>query len=145
MEKDEKNFGSGEYPNTGRYYPAKKNQTYNWGKNWRIFCTEITQRDNFKEGHLKAVEILCDLLEEYETLTKFVKENGYSFQGPEGPKPYPEISIRNKISQNIVQYCKLLDIKLSKDKPNASEEEENIWDGPSISAAPTISAASTLY
>jgi phage terminase small subunit len=144
MEKDKKDFGSGEYPNTGRYYPAKKGQTYSWGKNWRIFCTEITQRDNFKESHLKTVEILCDLLEEYEKLTLFVKENGYSFKGPEGPKPFPEVSIRNKISQNIVQYCKLLDIKLSKDKPNASEEEENEWDETNFVAPPTISANSTL-
>lgn len=117
-----------DFNNIGKFYPAKKNMSYSWCKNWRIYCYELVKRDNFKRGHLRTLEILCDLLEEYETLSKFVKENGYSFESKFGLKAYPEVELRNKCLSNIISYCKLLDIKLAKDKANGIEKAKNEWE-----------------
>lgn len=115
-----------------KWFPARKGTSQAWKDNWKIFVDEISVRDNFKESHLRTLEILCDLLEEYTKLSDFVKENGYSYESctKEGVtwKKFPEAEMRQKCVSNISMYCKLLDLKLFKDKANEPDQKVNEWE-----------------
>lgn len=96
---------------------------------WNLYAESIALRENFKTGHLKNLEILCDLLVDYDNLTNFVNENGFSYEtsGRYGhqQKMHVEVSIRQKTIGQIKDFCKLLDITLAKDQSlNEDDDDE---------------------
>lgn len=99
-------------------------------KYWRIFLPHVVERDNFHTGHLQQLEILCDLYVDYNTLTQFVKENGYSFMtgGRYGDtsRPHTEVQVRQRVVAEIRAYSKMLGILLNKGIPTSDDPDE--WD-----------------
>lgn len=114
---------------TKGFKPPKKDADF--VRYWKLYIDNIVERENFKQSHLKTLEILVDMLLEYDELTKFIKDNGYTYvsEGRNGiqSKPHPEVSIREGKIAKIKDYCKLLDITLMKDKPVEEEDEDDEW------------------
>ena len=81
-------------------------------KHWNQLLPKIVERDNFHEGYLKQLEILCQLYVDYSNLTKFVEENGYSFKTDgrygETSRPHVETQLMTKVLAEIRAYSKLL-------------------------------------
>lgn len=99
-------------------------------KYWKIFIDDVISRDNFCKGHLLKLEILCDLLIQYEEISKEVKETGYTYQ-TEGRygyqiKPNPAVATQQKIVAEIRNYFKALGLILNK-VPDMPGEEINEW------------------
>lgn len=98
-------------------------------KYWDLLMPKIVERPNFDENHLKHLEILCDLYVEYNNLTKFIKENGYSFSTSsrygDVSRPHVEVQIRTKVLAEIRAYTKMLGLLIDKAMPPADEEEEH--------------------
>jgi len=102
-------------------------------KYWSSFLEDIEDRDNFHRGHLKNLEILCQLYVEYDQLTAILKEKGFSFMavGRYGTqvKTRPESTERNKILAEIRQYARLLGIVLNTSQANNEDDDEKgEWD-----------------
>jgi len=101
-------------------------------KYWNIFIKDVENRDNFKPTHVKQLEVLVDLLIEYDELTEFIRKNGYSFEASTqfgtGYKKYPEVDMRQKTITNIREYCKMLDITLTKDAVVKADPEADKWE-----------------
>lgn len=100
-------------------------------KYWDLFINDVTERDNFKLGHLEQLQILCNLYKEYHMLTEQINEEGFTYHtDPEGNsrygnqiKPNPACTLRDKTLMEIRQYSKLLGLVLEKDKKITKEEE----------------------
>lgn len=96
---------------------------------WNKLINSVTERGNFREGHLKSLEILCTLYVEYDKLTKIITDDGYTYtaSGRYGVqiKTRPEVTERIKILAEIRQYSRLLGVVLGKDEgPTDSGEDE---------------------
>ena len=107
--------------------PKKKSKEFK--KLWKIYIPGIFARKNFQPGHLNQLSILIDLLIDYDKLTIFIEENGYTYEGDgrygESHKPYPQIAIRQKAITEIRSYSKQLDIVLTKDTTIKVEDEDD--------------------
>jgi len=101
-----------------RYPPPRKEPTFR--KTWMSFIDNVTERDNFKPGHLHTLEILCDLYVELEELNKFIRMNGMSFKvvtvAGEHRRLFPEVTQRDKVRAQIQHLTKNLDLFPKKDK-----------------------------
>jgi P27 family predicted phage terminase small subunit len=91
----------------------------------------VTKRDNFKQGHLEQLTILCKLYQEYNKLQKEIETEGYFFEseGRYGTqiKTHPLVTIRDKVLAEIRQYSKLLGLVLEKDKDTGGDEGKGEW------------------
>lgn len=109
-------------------YPPKVSPEFK--KLWKKYFTKIVERENFHEGHLDQLKIFVDLLLEYEGLSIFVKENGYTYKTDgrygESYKPYPEVALRQNTVKEIRAYAKQLDIVLTKDT-STTEPDQDEW------------------
>lgn len=100
---------------------------------WNLFINDVTERENFKMGHLEPLRILCLLYIEYHDLCKIIKSEGYLYENDGGRngsqlKPNPCVAIRDKTLAEIRQYSKLLGLILKEDKEvNGKEKEEDEW------------------
>lgn len=101
-----------------KYPPPKKDRAFR--EKWRELIHTVVKRDNFKEAHLFQLGILCDLFVEYDDLSKFLRENGYTYEayGRQGKaiKPFPQVGQINKVKTEIRNYSRMLGLLLSKDK-----------------------------
>jgi hypothetical protein len=113
-----------------KFPPPKKHPTFR--RTWMNFVANIMARENFKVGHLQALEILCDLQVEYEQLQAFVRKNGRSYKsvsrGGVVWKLYPEVLQLSKIAVQIKEYMKMMDLVLKKDHSTESGTEKESWD-----------------
>lgn len=116
--------------NIEKYLKAPKKGA-NFKKYWEQYIHNIVERENFKASHVKTLEILVDMLCEYDILTEYIAQNGYTYasEGRNGMqvKPHPEVSIRENKIAKIKDYCKLLDITLTKDTPNDEDGDDDEW------------------
>lgn len=100
-------------------------------KYWDKFVINFQSRENFHHGHLKNLEILCNLYLEYDAMTKVIQEEGFSYltEGRYGvqKKTTPEVSERAKVLAEIRQYSRLLDIVISRDSYIPETTEEDDW------------------
>lgn len=112
-----------------KYPPPKRHPTFQ--KIWLEQIDNITERENFKIGHLHSLEILCDLFVEYGELTKFIQENGRSYKsvGRSGViwRFYPEVAQIKNVQSQIKEYMKLLGLLLKKDHAVESGGESDEW------------------
>lgn len=112
-------------------YPAQRDKSKIYKKYWKRFLPKITERDNFHEAHLETLDVLCDLYEEYQTLTQFLKENGYTYESDgrygESVREWPQVKIKQKTVSEIRQYSNMLDLKLHKDQANADPSDFDEW------------------
>lgn len=110
-------------------HPPKKDK--NFKKHWNILIKSIENRDNFNATHLKQLEILVDLIIDYDNFTEFVKTKGNTYecttQFGSTHKKYPEVELRQKTITYIKDYCKLLDVTLAKDVTVKENPEEDSW------------------
>ena len=101
-------------------------------KYWDLFISDVTERENFKEGHLQQLSILCDLYQDYNTFTEYLRTKGYTYESDgrygEAHKPYPEVAMREKALSEIRQYTKILGIALKEDRKMNTKDEVDEWD-----------------
>lgn len=113
-----------------KFPPPKKHPVFR--KTWMDFIDNVTGRDNFKDGHLHSLEILCDLHVEYQELHEFIRKNGRSYQsyGRAGMqwKFYPEVGQLKNVQSQIKDYMKMMGLLLKRDhgtaNPNAGGKDE---------------------
>ena len=100
-----------------KYPPPRKHPRFR--EIWMQFIDSISGRDNFKAGHLRTFEILCDLYVEYDELRAFIRKRGRSYKsiGRQGVqwKYYPEVEQLNKVQAQIKSYMIMLGLTLKKD------------------------------
>lgn len=102
-------------------------------KYWDSYIESVTGRENFKEGHLFQLEILCNLHKEHKKLTDVLEITGQTYinnsqRYGDVIKTYPEVTQLNHVRGQIVLYTKMLGLMLVKDtKPSTSQESEE-WD-----------------
>lgn len=114
-----------------KYPPSKKNPTFR--RVWGQFIDNVSSRENFSEGHLNSLAILCDLFTEYEELSTYLRTHGRSYQshGRSGLtwKLYPEVGQLKAVQQQINVYMKQLGLVLKKDQlGGAAGEGDCTWD-----------------
>lgn len=118
-----------------------KNKTYHspgnhpiFIKTWKTLLPEIQKRENFKEGHLRQLEVLCDLYVEYHKLRDIIDVAGYTMDtegGRNGPQSKPMVELRqlNKTRELILAYSKQLGLVLYKDtETTPNDGDKNDWD-----------------
>jgi len=100
-----------------------------FNKLWELYYPSISSRENYKTYHDAQLKILINLLIEYQELSEFIQEKGYSYKtvvkGEVVYKPYVEVGVRNRTITQIREYSKLLDIKLTKD--TTVPEDSDDW------------------
>lgn len=113
-----------------KLYSAPTGCSALYEKYWKAFIADIMGRDDFKKGHLKLLEILCQQYEEYFTLNQFLQEHGFTYEseGRNGNqiKPRPEVSMRAACLSEIRNYSRSLGLNL-KNGGEAEEEEVDEW------------------
>jgi hypothetical protein len=113
-----------------KYPPPRKHPTFRCV--WAEFIDNVTSRENFKVGHLRSLEILCDLHVEYEELREFIRINGRSYKslGRSGEvwKFFPEVTQLTKVQAQIKEYMKMMDLLLKKDHSIESGGEKDEWE-----------------
>lgn len=118
-------------------YKSPKSHRKTFTRYWNDYIEDITRRENFKLGHLRQLEILCDLHEEYEKITTLVGKLGYSYKsnGRQGiqHKIRPEVQQLNRLRSDIRNYSRTLGLLLMKDKNLTTDEgdggdEQEKWD-----------------
>lgn len=113
-----------------KYPPPKKNPAFRqaWGK----FIKSVTSRESFKEAHLSALEVLCDLYVEYEDLERTIRVEGRTYKRVsrfgETRAMHPAVGQMDKVRANIRQYTKMLDLFPKRDHGGDSEGEEEQWE-----------------
>ncbi len=121
--------GDGEHP-FKVYPPPKYSRVFR--RKWFEFIVNVSERENFRHGHLSHLEILCDLYVEYDSLTKFVRTRGYTYfaVGRQGKvsKTFPEVAQLNKVQMEIRNYSKILGLVLKKDDSTGNSGEAEEWD-----------------
>lgn len=109
--------------------PPKKNPVFR--QKWQSLIKTIAMRDNFKPIHLFQLEVLCDLLVEYEQLSKFIRQHGYTYTaiGRQGKqiKTYPQVAERNRVKDQIRGYCKMLDLITPKGAGDGKGKDGGEW------------------
>lgn len=103
--------------------------------NWNMLIEQVATRDNFTRANLKHLEILCDLYQNYRSLSDSIDMLGHTYEvggGRNGNqiKIRPEVSQLNQIRRDIKTYSQLLGISLAKDRyPTAGGdgEEKDEW------------------
>lgn len=103
---------------TKKYPPPSTHPTY--AARWNEFISDVTERTNFKPGHLAQLDILCRMYVEHDKLTEIVRVEGYVYWsegGRNGPqlKARPEVPQLNRTRSEIRAYSKTLGLLLVKD------------------------------
>jgi phage terminase small subunit len=115
------------------YYKPPRNHPI-FVSRWNEFLPDIVKRENFKQGHLAQLRILCDMYVEYAKLEKAIQEHGYVYEtfndkGGRSLRPRPEVQQLNRTRSEIRNYSKTLGLLLVKDKTLAhNESEEETWE-----------------
>lgn len=101
-------------------------------RRWRDLIDTVTERKNFKIGHLHQLEELCHLYVEAAELREYLKENGrsYTTTSPQGnvEKLRPEVAQLNRVRSEVRNYNKILGILLFKDSNTVGKKQkEEEW------------------
>jgi len=112
--------------------PESPDNCPDFTKYWNKFCKDVVERDNFKDGHLEQLAILCTLYVDYYIIVKQLQTDGMTFEsdgGRNGPqtKLHPLVAEKKNILAEIRQYSKLLGLVLKEDKQVKAEPVDN-WD-----------------
>ena len=100
---------------------------------WDLFVVDVVARENFKQGHLEQLAILCSLYMEFYQVSELIDEKGAVYEN-DSPrygstiKVNPATTIRDKILMEIRQYSKLLGLILEKDSDKGVKEVKSEWD-----------------
>ena len=98
-------------------------------RNWKKLIEKVTSRENYHDGHLSQLEILCDLLQEYHDLSETIKKEGFTFEssGRYGTQKriHPAVTQKNKVVSEVRQYAKILELTIS--KVEAEDQDNNEW------------------
>jgi phage terminase small subunit len=98
-------------------------------KQWKILVDIIYTKENVHDNLFEQLSILCDLYQEYHDLSKFIKENGYSYESEtrngNQVKKYPEVDQRNKVLSDIRMFSKMLGI--TAEGKYVPEDDNNEW------------------
>lgn len=102
-------------------------------KYWNSYIDAVTSRDNFKEGHLFQLEMLCKMHQEYKKLEEVLEVTGHTYMSESGRygqviKKYPEVDQMNKVRDQIAAYIKMLGLTLAKDTAPSDKPEDGEWD-----------------
>ena len=102
-------------------------------KYWNSYIEAVTSRDNFKEGHLFQLEMLCKMHQEYKKLEQVLEVTGHTYMSESGRygqviKKYPEVDQMNKVRDQIAAYIKMLGLTLTKDTAPSDKTEGEEWD-----------------
>ncbi len=101
-------------------------------KYWDMFLEDVRHRDNIKRSHLVQLEVLCDLMIEYEILKEEIKIHGrvYYSVGRNGDqcKLRPEVTQLNRVFSEIRNYSRMLGLVLVKDTTSSEKEDVNEFD-----------------
>lgn len=107
--------------------PRKEDEKFS--RYWEIFVEDIQHRENIKKSHLLQLEVLCDLMLEYDTLKEEIKIYGrvYISVGRNGEqvKLRPEVTQMNRVVAEIRAYSAMLGLRLVKDTTASSGGTEN--------------------
>lgn len=113
-----------------KYPPPSKNAIFR--NKWMSFIDDICSRENFKPGHLAALEILCTLFSESHDLEKFIRIRGRTYivvsRAGKFHKTYPEVQQLAHHRTQIQSYMKMLGLLLKKDKSDEDPGEKEEWD-----------------
>lgn len=97
---------------------------------WYLFVDSVVERDNFKDGHLEQLKILCKLYKDEQALADIIDIEGYTFssEGRNGfqVRPRPEVAQLKNIRSQIKDYSKMLGIVLTEDK-KLKEDPDDDW------------------
>jgi len=108
--------------------PPRKGKKFK--KYWYLNIENVVKRENFNDGYLKNLEILCILYVTFDEYTKEIEDNGYTYRVESRNglqiKPYPLVGERQKLTTSIINYSKLLGLVLAPDKELA-EKKEDEW------------------
>lgn len=103
-----------------------------FAKYWEMFVEDVQHRENIKRSHLIQLEVLCDLMLEYEILQKEIRIHGrvYYSVGRNGDqcKLRPEVTQLNRVCGEIRNYSRMLGLVLVKDTTTTEKEDENEFD-----------------
>ena len=101
-----------------KYPPPKNDKVFR--EKWMKFIGPVTERANFKNAHLEALEVLCDMYSEYEQLQKIIRTEGRTFEAVtrfgKAITVRPEVTQIEKVKKEIRAYTKDLDLFPKKDK-----------------------------
>ena len=96
---------------------------------WNLYIEDVCGRDNVKPGHLKQLELLCDMYVEYETLSDILIFEGYTYDNHGGRngdqlKLRPEVQQLNRVRSEIRAYSVMLGLALVKDTAKTKKDSE---------------------
>ncbi len=113
-----------------KFPPPKKNPEFR--RKWAMFLDIIAKREDFNDGHLFQLEILCDLYAEYYDLGKLLRIEGRTYEtvGRQGRqiKIRPEVTRVDKVLNQIQAYSKGLSLSISKKNVDGKGANEEEWD-----------------
>lgn len=121
---------------TNDKFPSPKKWNKIFTERWNEYVDDVVKRDNFKQGHLAQLAILCDLYVEYDKLSRLIAKKGYTYKsiGRNGVqyKVLPEVGQLNRTRAEIRSYSKTLGLLLVKDKEinldTPPGEEKETWE-----------------
>jgi phage terminase small subunit len=113
-----------------KYPPPKNNPLFR--NKWMRFIDGLVARDNFKTGHLDALEILCDLYVEYDELQETIRCEGRTYEcisrHGKSIKLRPEVSQLERCKANISSFTLRLGLFPKKDHSTQdAESEKDSW------------------
>ena len=102
-------------------------------KYWKAYIDDVTSRENFKMGHLRTLEVLCDMYVEYEKLETILDMEGYTYEsrnsrGANTINRRPEVEQIKGVRQQIALYTRMLGLVLTKDTQAAEPPEKDEWE-----------------
>lgn len=113
-----------------KYPPPKKNKVFR--ETWMKFIKNVVSRESFKEAHLAALEVLCDLYTEYEDLERIIRTEGRTYKAVsrfgEVRRMHPAVAQLDKVRSNIRSYTQKLDLFPKKDHGSDADGEDEAWE-----------------
>lgn len=108
------------------YPPPKKNAVFR--EKWKRYIDNLARRENFNDGHLDSLEMLCDLYVDYADLSAFIRKNGRSHKvvtvTGESRRLYPEVIQLDKVRSQIQKLLGRLDLFPKKDKSQGKDKRD---------------------
>ena len=137
-EDTQEDFDINDPPSADKYYllyPPPTTSRFSshplYQQKWKMFLPDIAVRNNFKQGHLSQLDILCRLYVELEELEVAIKKHGYTYDSISKNgvtiKPRPEVTQKNRVLSEIRNYSKILGLLLVKDTTftDPAEKDDN--------------------
>lgn len=113
-------------------HPSPRPNNREFTNHWKEFLPDVVARDNFKIGHLRQLEILCDMYTEYKKLRKVIREKGMTYEttGRFGHqiKTRPEVDLVARLRAEIRNYSKALGLLLVRDKMGRPPQGSDKWE-----------------